>query len=65
MLVSDWMEDLLSVIDRVVVGDVIIVASSMGGWLSLHAATIRPDRIKGLVLIGKGFVLRCSEIIIV
>jgi pimeloyl-ACP methyl ester carboxylesterase len=46
---SGWLGDVLAMIDRIAGGDVILVGSSMGGWLMLHAALARPQAVKGLV----------------
>ena len=44
-----WLEDSLSIIDEVMGGPLILVGSSMGGWLALLAALARPDRVKGVI----------------
>ena len=44
-----WRGDALAMIDDVVEGPVVLVGSSMGGWLMLLVALARPDRVRGLV----------------
>lgn len=46
---AGWRDDTLAMIDEVAGGDVVLVGSSMGGWLMLLAARARPDRVKALV----------------
>ena len=49
---KDWTEWLFKKLDRAEIEDAILVGHSMGGMLALAAAAERPDRIKGLVLVG-------------
>jgi pimeloyl-ACP methyl ester carboxylesterase len=44
-----WLDEALAVLDRVTAGPVIAVGSSMGGWIALHLALRRPERIQALV----------------
>ena len=46
---ADWLDDALAMIDGALAGPLVLVGSSMGGWIMLHAALRRPDRIAGLV----------------
>jgi pimeloyl-ACP methyl ester carboxylesterase len=44
-----WLDEALHMLDRNLEGPVILVGSSMGGWLALLVASQRSDRIAGLV----------------
>jgi len=44
-----WLEEALAAIDQLADGPVVVIGSSMGGWLGLHLALRRPDRVRGLV----------------
>ena len=44
-----WLEDALAAVDRLTAGPIILVGSSMGGWIALHLALLRPERMHSLV----------------
>jgi pimeloyl-ACP methyl ester carboxylesterase len=44
-----WRDDALRMIDTLVEGPVVLVGSSMGGWIMLMVARERPDRVAGMV----------------
>ena len=52
---SEWVNDSLMMLDDVVLASspVLIVASSLGGWISTALARLRPEKIIGMVLLGK------------
>ena len=47
--ITDWLTDVLLVVDRVAEKPVLAVGSSMGGWLAVLTALKRPKQIRGLV----------------
>ena len=50
--IGRWLDDSLAAIDALTEGKLVLVGSSMGGWLSLLIARARPERMAGLVLIA-------------
>ena len=49
LALGDWIADGLEVLDRVAEGPQILIGSSMGAWVALHLALLRPGRMAGLV----------------
>lgn len=49
--IGRWREDLIALIDGIE-GPVVLVGSSMGGWVSCLAAVGRPERVAAMVLVA-------------
>jgi len=50
--IGDWAADAAAVIDRLTDGPVVLVGSSMGGWIGLLMARRMPERLAGLVTVA-------------
>jgi len=50
--ITRWREDALAVLDELIQGPVVLVGSSMGGWIACLAAMVRPERVKAMVLVA-------------
>ena len=47
--IGSWTQDSLRLIDRLTRGPLVLVGSSMGGWIALLVALARPERVAGLI----------------
>ena len=47
--IGAWALDALAIVDRVTDGPLLVVGSSMGGWIMLLVALARPERVAGLI----------------
>ena len=47
--IGRWTEDALVLIDRLATGQLVLIGSSMGGWVALLVALARPERVAGLI----------------
>ena len=47
-----WRDDALSILDQIATGPVVLVGSSMGAWIALLLALVRPARVSALVLVA-------------
>ena len=44
-----WLDEALAVIDQLTEGPLTLIGSSMGGWIALHVALRRSDRVKAMI----------------
>ena len=44
-----WIAEALAMIDRLTEGPLVVAGSSMGGWIAMHLALRRPERVEALV----------------
>lgn len=44
-----WLEEALLILDKLTRGPLILIGSSMGGWIALHLALLRSERVQALV----------------
>ena len=44
-----WVEEALQLLDNLTSGPVVLIGSSMGGWIALHLAKERPERVQAVV----------------
>ncbi|MBO0710948.1 MAG: alpha/beta hydrolase [Acetobacteraceae bacterium] len=47
--IGRWRDDALAAIDQLATGKLVLVGSSMGGWIALLTALARSDRVAGLI----------------
>lgn len=51
-VIGDWRADALAVIDQLTEGPLVLVGSSMGGWIACLVALARATRVQALVLVA-------------
>lgn len=49
LVLSDWLDDALMIVDTLTTDKILLVGSSMGGWLGLLVARLRPERLSGFI----------------
>lgn len=50
--IGQWRADALAVIDELTEGPLVLVGSSMGGWMACLTAIDRPERVRAMVLVA-------------
>ena len=44
-----WLEEAVAAVDELTDGPLVLIGSSMGGWIALHLSLLRPHRVQALV----------------
>lgn len=47
--IGAWASDAIAIVDAITSGPLVLIGSSMGGWISLLTALARPQRVVGLI----------------
>ena len=47
--ITTWKSDAITAIDRLTQGPIVLIGSSMGGWLGVLVALARPERVQGFI----------------
>lgn len=50
--ITDWLENCLTIIDDISLKPVILIGSSLGGWLALLTALKRPEKLKAVITLA-------------
>ena len=51
-VISDWLNNGIKIMDQIIDNEVILIGSSMGGWISTLVSLKRRKKVKGLILIA-------------
>ena len=51
-VISDWLNNGIKIMDQIIDNEVILIGSSMGGWISTLASLKRRTKVKGLILVA-------------
>ena len=46
---ATWLDEALVAVDQLTKGKLILVGSSMGGWIAFHVALLRPQRVQAVI----------------
>jgi len=49
LTIAEWYDDALRIVDQIIDGPIVLIGSSMGGWVMSLVARARPERIVGMI----------------